>query len=121
MTRFSIWSLMPRPWRPPMRLASRNSSTRDANRLPLIEVGQPCSKPIVTSSAAIATSGRHGATPMIGSTMRMPRVEPLEVLGLVGRAQHVGVGRVRLLDAHLVRLADPVQVLGHLGAAAEGA
>ena len=34
--------------------------------------GQPPSKRTVTSSAAISTSGRQWATPMIGSTISIP-------------------------------------------------
>ena len=45
--------------------------------------------------------------------------QELEVLGLVGRAEHVGVGRVGLVGAHRVGLADPLEVLAHLLAAAE--
>ena len=46
-------------------------------------------------------------------------VEVLEVLGFVRGAQDVRVGRVRLLDAHLVGEARPLHVLRHLLAAAE--
>ena len=46
-------------------------------------------------------------------------VEALEVLRLVGRAEHVGVGGVGLLRAHLVREAGRRHVGRHLGAAAE--
>jgi len=72
MMRFSIWSLMPRPWRPPMRLASRNSSTGSAISLPLSATGWPSSKVTETSSAGTSTSGFQNATPMMGLTMRMP-------------------------------------------------
>ena len=68
MIRFSIWSDMPRPWRPPIALASSTSATADSNRTPLMLTGRPCSKPMVTSSVAMATSSRQNATPMIGST-----------------------------------------------------
>ena len=56
---------------------------------------------------------------MIGSTIVMPLFELLEVLGFVRRAEDVRVGRVRLLDAHLVGEAGALHVLGHLLAAAE--
>ena len=72
MIRFSIWSDMPRPCRPPMALASSTRSTAEANSLPLMVTGRPCSKPIVTSSAAISTAGSQNRTPMIGSTISMP-------------------------------------------------
>jgi hypothetical protein len=38
----------------------------------LIVTGQPSANPTVTSSGSIATSGRHAATPMIGSTISIP-------------------------------------------------
>ncbi len=47
-------------------------STGEANSLPLIVTGRPCSKPIVTSSAAISTDGSQNRTPMIGSTVSTP-------------------------------------------------
>ena len=72
MIRFSIWSDMPRPCRPPIALASSTRSTAEPNSLPLIVTGRPCSKPIVTSSAAISTDGSQNRTPMIGSTVSMP-------------------------------------------------
>jgi hypothetical protein len=72
MIRFSIWSLMPRPCRPPMRFASRISSTRSAYSRPLIAIGRPSSKRSVTVSRFTSTSSRHDATPMIGWTMVMP-------------------------------------------------
>ena len=46
-------------------------------------------------------------------------VEKLEILGFVRRAEDVRVGRVRLLDAHLVAEAGAIQVFRHLFAAAE--
>ena len=49
----------------------------------------------------------------------MPLVELLEVLGLVGRAEHVGVGGVGLLGRHLVGEAGLGHERRHLGAAAE--
>ena len=44
---------------------------------------------------------------MIGSTILMPLFEVLEILGFVRRAEHVRVGRVRLLGAHAVRRSRP--------------
>ncbi|MNJ61413.1 hypothetical protein D3C77_571980 [compost metagenome] len=70
MMRFSIWSLMPRPWRPPMRLASSSSSTGSLYSTPFRATGWPSSKRTVTSSAFTATSSRQNA--MMGLTMRMP-------------------------------------------------
>ncbi|MNT31581.1 hypothetical protein D3C72_1674240 [compost metagenome] len=72
MMRFSIWSLMPRPWRPPMALASMNRSTLLAKVLPFSATGWPSSKRTVTSSRFTSTSSRQNCTPMIGWTMRMP-------------------------------------------------
>ncbi len=69
MMRFSIWSLMPRPWRPPIALASMTSATASSNRRPLSETGRPISKPTVTSSVAISTDGSQYLTPMMGSTV----------------------------------------------------
>ena len=45
--------------------------------------------------------------------------EQLEVLGLVGRAEHVGVGRIRLLGGRPVRQPALGEPLAHLGAAAQ--
>ena len=72
MMRFSIWSLMPRPWRPPMALAAITSSTRSSNRSPLMATGQPASNRTATSSGSMVTAGSQWATPMIGSTRSMP-------------------------------------------------
>jgi len=47
------------------------------------------------------------------------RIEVLELLRLVGRAEHVRVGAVGLLAAHRVRQADAREVVAHLGATAE--
>ena len=49
----------------------------------------------------------------------MPRVEAFEVLRFVRRAEHVRVGRVRLLGAHAIRQARRAHVLGHFPPAAE--
>ena len=69
MIRFSIWSDMPRPCRPPTALASRTSATGSAKSAPLIATGRPWWKPTVTSSEAISTAGSQNFTPMIGSTI----------------------------------------------------
>ena len=70
MMRFSIWSDMPSPCRPPIALAScdqrRPASSYD---VPLIATGRPRSKRTVTSSVSIATDGSQNLTPMIGSTV----------------------------------------------------
>ena len=68
MTRFSIWSLMPKPWRPPMRLASRKSETSESKRLPLSATGTPCSQVTVSLSVSIFVAGFQCATPMMGVT-----------------------------------------------------
>ena len=69
MIRFSIWSDMPSPWRPPISLASCTSATASGNDCPLIATGRPWSKRIVTSSVSISTEGSQNFTPMIGSTV----------------------------------------------------
>ncbi len=68
MIRFSIWSDMPRPCRPPIALASRTRATGSAYVVPLIAIGRPLWNWIVTSSASMATEGSQCFTPMIGST-----------------------------------------------------
>ena len=119
MIRFSIWSDMPRPWRPPIALASWTSATGSSYRVPLIATGRPCSKRIVTSSVSIATDG----VPELHAHDRLDGlerdVEVLEGLGLVGGAPDVGVGGVRLLLAVAVGQVVLGEPLAHLGAAAE--
>ncbi len=66
MMRFSIWSDMPRPCRPPMVLASWTSSTGSSYRLPLMATGRPASNRTVTSSVSMGTEGSQNFTPMIG-------------------------------------------------------
>ena len=68
MIRFSIWSDMPRPCRPPMALASWTRATASAYGVPLMATGRPRSNRTVTSSGAISTAGSQNRTPMIGST-----------------------------------------------------
>ena len=72
MIRFSIWSDMPRPCRPPIALASMTRSTGDGELRAVDRTGRPRSKPIVTSSGAISTAGSQNLTPMIGSTISIP-------------------------------------------------
>ena len=72
MIRFSIWSHIPSPCRPPIALAAMTRSTGVSNRAPLTVTGRPRSKPIVTSSGAISTPGSQNRTPMIGSTVSIP-------------------------------------------------
>jgi hypothetical protein len=62
ITRFSIWSDMPSPWRPPTSFAQLITSTGSPT-------GRPFSNSIVTVSGSIATSAFQCATPMIGSTI----------------------------------------------------
>ncbi len=71
MIRFSIWSDMPSPCRPPIALASRTSATGSSNSAPLIATGRPTSNRIRTSSDPIDTDGSQNGTPMIGSTISM--------------------------------------------------
>ena len=80
MMRFSIWSLMPRPWRPPMALASSTRETGLSKCLPLMATGWPCSKRIETSSVAISTAGSQNLTPMIGSTVSRETLSSSRVL-----------------------------------------
>ena len=69
MMRFSIWSDMPMPCRPPISLTSWTSSTGSSYCLPLTATGRPLSNLIVTSSVSMCTSGSQNFTPMIGSTV----------------------------------------------------
>jgi hypothetical protein len=55
MMRFSIWSLIPSPWRPPISLALITRSTCESNVSSLIASGQPSLKRIEISSSAIST------------------------------------------------------------------
>ena len=87
--------------------------------MPLIVTGRPCSKPIVTSSAAISTDGSQNAHAHDRLDGLDAGVEVLERLGLVGGAPDVGVGGVRLLGAVAVGQAVREQPLRHLLAAAE--
>ena len=68
MIRFSIWSDMPRPCRPPIVFASWTSATGRRNGVPLMATGRPRSNRTVTSSGSISTAGSQNRTPMIGST-----------------------------------------------------
>ena len=68
MIRFSIWSDMPRPCRPPTAFASCTRATGSSKRVPLIATGRPASNRTVTSSGSITTAGSQNRTPMIGST-----------------------------------------------------
>ena len=60
-------------------------------------------------SALTAQSSRQNGTPMIGLTMLMPLSRMFEILGLVGRAEDIAVGRVGFFGAHLV--AEAVAVM----------
>ena len=119
MMRFSIWSLMPRPWRPPIVLASSTRATASWNSTPLMATGRPCSHRTVTSSVSIATDGSQNrdAHDRLDDLHRL--VEELERLRLVGGAPDVGVGRVGLLGGGAVGQVARRQPLGHLVAAAE--
>jgi len=72
MIRFSIWSLIPKPCRPPIAFAWRTRSTALSKACPSMAIGRPCSNVMVTFSAAISTAGSQNRTPMIGSTISMP-------------------------------------------------
>ena len=119
MIRFSIWSETPRPWRPPMALASVNSASRvskvcavERDRLALLEAdGDGLGRHVHVGAPRGHAHDRvdDGHAP----------VEELEVLRLVRGAQDVRVGGVRLVGAHLVLEAGAVEVGGHLRAAAQ--
>ena len=120
MIRFSIWSLMPRPCRPPMALASRNSATGSANGLAVQRHRLALHKAHGRRfSALTAQSSRQNGTPMMGLTILMPLSRLLKILGLMGRAQHVAVGRIGLFGAHLVAEAIGGHERRHFGAAAQ--
>ena len=70
ITRFSIWSDMPSPCRPPIAFAVRISSTGSSMRTPSIATGMPSSKATVTVSGWMSAPFQW-ATPMIGSTIFM--------------------------------------------------
>jgi hypothetical protein len=72
MTRFSIWSLTPRPWRPPIAFTLSTASAREVNFVSFAATGMPRSKWRRTRSGSTFTSDRHEATPMIGSTIDTP-------------------------------------------------
>ena len=119
MIRFSIWSLVPSPCRPPMRFASSSSSTSPRNVDAVQRDGMPLLEPdrdgLPRDGDVVAPRGdahdrfddRHAA------------VEALEILRFVRRPQDVGVGRIRLLRAHPVGEAGARHVGRHLGAPAE--
>ena len=102
-----------------MRLASIIICTASLNVMPFSATGWPSSKRTVTSSRLTGdvVAPRRDAHDRLDD--RDAGVEPLEILGFVRGAEHVRVGRVRLLGAHVVRQADLSHVLRHLGAAAE--
>ena len=127
MIRFSIWSLMPRPWRPPIALASMHELDAVVERL-AVDRDRPALREArrATTSGSISTPGSQWATPMIGSTMSIDRVEQLELLRLVRGAPDVRVGRVRLLGAsrgradrasvsHSLISAAPAELVDELG------
>src|ERR1700753_3848641 len=119
MIRFSIWSDMPRPCRPPMALASITRSTAVANSLPLMETGRPWANAIVTSSAGISTSGSQNLAPMIGSTSPIPVSRGSSDLGSGGGPPILGAVQGALCVAARVGQAGGAQPLRHLLAAAE--
>jgi len=71
MIRFSIWSDMPRPCRPPIAFAACTRATGSESLTPPIAIGRPPSNAIVTTSGSISTPVSQCATPMIGSTIFM--------------------------------------------------
>ena len=119
ITRFSIWSDMPSPCRPPTVLASWTRSTAEAKALPLMLTGRPCSKPMVTSSGG--DLDRRVPEPDAHDRLDdlQAGVQVLQRLRLVGGAPDVRVGGVRLLGAGPVGQVALGQPLRHLRAAAE--
>ena len=119
MIRFSIWSDMPRPCRPPIALASCTSAT-----------GSSYSLAVDRDRAALLEADRdvlgldgHRGVPELHAHDRLDGlqrdVEVLEGLGLVGGAPDVGVGGVGLLLAVAVGQVVLGEPLAHLVAAAE--
>ena len=110
---------MPRPWRPPMALASMTRSTAVANVLPLMPTGRPCSKVI----RHVLGGDLHARVPEPDAHDRLDDldadVEVLQFLGLVGGPPDVGVGGVGLLLGVAVGQGAFGQPLGHLRASAE--
>ena len=119
MIRFSIWSDMPRPCRPPISLASWTSSTGSSYCLPLTATGRPG----VEADGDVLGLDVDVGVPELHAHDRLDRlqrdVEVLEGLRLVGGAPDVGVGGVRLLLAVAVGQVVLGEPLAHLGATAE--
>ena len=119
MTRFSIWSLMPSPCRPPTAFIARKQLEGRREALAVERDGDAARE----LDGELLGLDRDVASPVGDAHDRVDdahaAIEALEVLGLVRRAEHVGVGGVRLLGRHRVRQADRREVLAHLLAAAE--
>ena len=102
-----------------MTLASVNIDSASPKVWPLSATGCPSSK----RTRHRLGLHRHVVAPEGDAHDRLDDgdalVEELEVLGFVRRAEDVRVGRVRLLDAHLVLEAVRDHVLRHLLAAAQ--
>ena len=60
MTRFSIWSDMPSPCRPPIALASMTSATGSSYGVPVEIRGEEIRDPVAVIRAANGIGGRHG-------------------------------------------------------------
>src|SRR5215813_178777 len=113
MMRFSIWSLMPSPCRPPISFAASTRSTSDSKVRPLTATGHPSWNRTETSSGAMSTAGSQWATPMIGDTISMLTarlsndfascVAPQKLAHLGPTAQLGDELRIetRLVDAHV--------------------
>jgi hypothetical protein len=72
MIRFSIWSHIPSPCRPPISLTALTSRTGPSTPsyvVPLTATGRPRWKRIVTSSGSTFTAGSQKRTPISGSTV----------------------------------------------------
>ena len=121
MMRFSIWSLMPRPWRPPMAFASCTNASGESNCSPSSETGHPASKRTVTSSVVMATEGSQWRTSMIGCTISIVSSRFSSVLASCVAPHRLAsveyafsaaarYGRITCGEplAHLVTAADPV-------------
>ena len=119
MMRFSIWSLTPSPCRPPIavrfghqfdRVGELDAVQRD--RQAFVEAHAD----FLALDGDVVAPRRHAHDRLHDAHVAR---QLLEVLRLVRRAEHVGVGRVRLLGRHLVGEARLSHELRHLGAAAE--
>ena len=119
MMRFSIWSRHAEAVAPADGVRFEHQRDFVAERLSVERHGTA----VLESHAYRLGLDRHVVAPERDAHDRLhdahALVEELEVLRLVGRAEQIRVGGVRLLRAHLVAEARLVEVLRHLLAAAQ--